>query len=222
MRRRGPERDPPGLGGGGAPRDPRPRPGPRRPCPPAGAALPPPRATKRRRPPDLPTRHRFTAPDRDLDASDAAAASGPLRTNFPASPRPALLTSAPSTASGPPWPAAPGPRAPGDRAPVVAAAAGPAGTGAPRAAARTAVAPSSRALAPPLRRADPSGTFATLLAFHGRHVTAAASRSAADPPGARPAPPAASWSRRHLRPGPLSPAGSTLPPWHSLQVVHCP
>lgn len=64
-----------------------------------------------------------------------------------------------------------------------------------RAAAWRAAAPSSRVLAPPLRRADPSGTFATSLAFHGRHVTAR---------HARPAPPAL--------PGPAATCGLALSP----------
>lgn len=59
-----------------------------------------------------------------------------------------------------------------------------------------------RALAPRFQRADPSGTFATLLAFHGRHVTPPpASLSAAYQPG-RGAAPAARvlGGRRSARP----------------------
>ncbi|XP_036154837.1 translation initiation factor IF-2-like [Myotis myotis] len=151
--------------------------------------------------PDFPAAD--SGPRRDQEHDDAAAVPGgaPAK-NFPAPL--ARLTSAPSTAAGAPSSAAPGPRAPSDRAPVAAAAGSPAETGA---AAQTAAAPSSRVLVAPLRRADPSGTFATLLAFHGRHVTARHARSA---------PPAL--------PGPAATCGPALSPpaRRAVRVGRCP
>lgn len=137
------------------------------PCRPAGA-------TKRRRSPGLPGRRLGLATATRTTTTRRRFRAGPgRRTSLPPLAR---LTSAPSTAAGAPLSEVPGPRAPSDRASVAAAADSPAETRA--AAAQTAAVPSSRVLLPPSQRADPSGTFATLLAFHGCHVTARHARFA--------------------------------------------